>query len=378
MWISHLDIAKVPTRIALGNFDGVHQGHYRVICQILSEDRSSSRSSSVSWHWQSSKASHYLSALLDCRPTDDLEDVWTAIANAEQFVSCIAISERSSNSSSVTTPLNPVPYPTVVTFHPHPQEFFTGQSRPLLTPLAEKLAYLKLIGVRQLVLLPFNEALAQLTPQAFVESVLLEQLQPEIICVGQDFRFGQHRSGTITDLQAIASQHHIPVHTAPLLLCEGERISSSAIRQALQCGDLDKANQLLGRPYTLIGKVVKGQQLGRTLGFPTANLALPVEKFLPKLGVYAVEVYASDWCNTDPVRWGVMNLGLRPTVNGMSLVPEVHLLDWAGDLYGQTLAVGLRAFLRPEQKFASLDELKQQIQLDCEIARSLGGSHWIK
>jgi riboflavin kinase/FMN adenylyltransferase len=366
VWISHLDIAKIPTRIALGNFDGIHQGHHRVIRQIFTEDDLLKHSSDSAWNARS-LAPHYLSALLECLPTTDLKDVGTAIASADQFSPPFQPGER----SPVCSELDCTAYPTVVTFYPHPQEFFTGQSRPLLTPFNEKLAYLKLIGVKQLVLLPFNQALAQLTAQAFVEAVLIEQLQPQIICVGQDFRFGQNRSGTIADLRAIAAQHHIPVHTAPLLLCEGERISSSAIRLSLQCGNLDKANQLLGRPYALIGKVIKGQQLGRTLGFPTANLALPAEKFLPKLGVYAVEVYASAWQRTEPVCWGVMNLGLRPTVNGIDLATEVHLLDWDGDLYGQTLAVGLKAFLRPEQKFASLNQLKQQIQIDCEMARSV-------
>lgn len=258
---------------------------------------------------------------------------------------------------------------TVVTFHPHPQEFFTGQRRALLTPIAEKACYLTELGVQQLVLLPFNQELARLTPEEFVEEILVQRLQAQQISVGQDFCFGQGRSGTTAELQVLASRHGIPVQIAPLHTCQGERISSSAIRHALTEGNLERANQLLGRPYSLMGKVIHGQQLGRTIGFPTANLQLPPEKFLPRQGVYSVWVYRVSAGTTQPLP-GVMNLGNRPTVDGSTLSAEVHLLDWTDDLYGETLIVNLEGFLRPEQKFASLDELQAQIHADCEIARS--------
>jgi riboflavin kinase/FMN adenylyltransferase len=258
---------------------------------------------------------------------------------------------------------------TVVTFHPHPQEFFAKQRRALLTPIAEKAHYLSELGLQQLVLLPFNQELANLSPQAFVEEILVQRLQAQQISVGQDFCFGRQRSGTTVDLQAIAAQYGIPVQVAPLHICHGERISSSAIRHALCEGNLERANQLLGRPYSLLGKVIQGQQLGRTIGFPTANLQLPPEKFLPCHGVYSVWVYCLSSGTQKPLP-GVMNLGNRPTVDGTKLSVEVHLLDWAGDLYGESLMVNLEGFLRPEQKFASLDELKVQIQADCDVARS--------
>lgn len=260
---------------------------------------------------------------------------------------------------------------TVVSFHPHPQEFFTGEQRSLLTPLDEKADYLESIGVEQFVLLNFTQALAALTPEAFVEQVLLDQLQTRWISVGQNFRFGRRRLGTTADLRAIAAQHHVHVHIADLQLCGGERISSSAIREALQQGDLEKANRLLGRPYQINGLVIQGQQLGRKLGFPTANLDVPPNKFLPRYGVYFVQVQC---CGSENrlTRWpGVMNLGKRPTVDGLQQTVEVHVLDWSGDLYGQSLTVHLEKFLRSEQKFDSLDALKAQIQADCETARSL-------
>ncbi len=286
-------------------------------------------------------------------------------------------------------------YSTVVTFDPHPQEFFTGQPKKLLTPLGEKVELLAAMGVEQLVMLPFDRELAALTASEFVEEILVRQLKASRISVGVDFRFGRGRAGTAADLQSIASGYGIDVALVPLHNCgEGDRISSSAIREGLASGDLTRANQLLGRPYSLVGTVVGGQRLGRTIGFPTANIELPPEKFLPRFGVYAVRVLvkqgwekmkeeSSSYQRENPKSLipgipsnlsfvnGVMNVGCRPTVDGLQPTVEVHLLDWSGDLYGQTLSASLVEFLRPEQKFASLDALKTQIQADCDIARSL-------
>ena len=132
-----------------------------------------------------------------------------------------------------------------------------------------------------------------------------------------------------------------------------------------------RSNELLGRPYSLIGRVIPGQKLGSTLGFPTANLELPPEKFLPRFGVYAVEVFLSKLTDSSTPLLGVTNIGCRPTVEGQAPTVEVHLFDWSGDLYGQTLTVQLKDFLRPEQKFASLEELKAQIKQDCAVAKKL-------
>jgi riboflavin kinase / FMN adenylyltransferase len=257
---------------------------------------------------------------------------------------------------------------TVVTFSPHPKEFFTGEPRSLLTPQEEKVLHLEAIGVQQLVLLPFNRELANLTPQQFVEEILVKQLQARQVSVGADFCFGCKRAGTAETLKSIAATFGIGVTIVPLLLFQGKRISSSAIREALLSGDLQTANRMLGRSYRLVGQVVKGQQIGRTIGFPTANLQLLGDKLVPRQGVYGVRVSG---IGSDSLVLGVMNIGNRPTVNGMSQTIEVHLLDWSGDLYGKTLIVELEEFIRPEQKFASLEELKAQIQKDCEVARCL-------
>jgi riboflavin kinase/FMN adenylyltransferase len=307
VWIiSSTNELLVPTAIALGNFDGVHLGHQQVLKKIIDHQANSG----------------------DQRP-----------------------------------------YPTVVSFNPHPRQFFTGQHQPLLTPLEEKVAQLESLGIAQLVLLPFSQALANLVPQEFVETILFKQLQAQKISVGADFRFGYQRQGTAQDLTAIAAQFGIEVFTTSLQQDANQRISSSLIRSALAAGDMEQANRMLGRPYGLVGKVIYGQQLGRTLGFPTANLALPEEKLLPRFGVYCVRVHCPS-LSPHPLG-GVMNLGDRPTVDGQKVTAEIHLFNFSDNLYDQSLRVELLQFLRPEQKFSGLDSLKAQIAQDCQQAQAM-------
>ncbi|MEG3938330.1 bifunctional riboflavin kinase/FAD synthetase [Microcoleus sp. S36b_A3] len=391
--------ALTPTAVALGNFDGLHLGHRQVVQPILNRSPKSN-SATVSVSAQSSRSNPGQDANLESKPPASWDNDSAAPPDTADsglnFNGSIALGQAVGNSfcgidSNGVDRL----YSTVVTFDPHPQEFFTGKPRKLLTPLAQKVELLAAMGVEQLVLLPFDRELAALTADEFVEKILVRQLQASRISVGVDFRFGRGRAGTAVDLQSIASGYGIDVALVPLHNCgEGDRISSSAIREGLASGDLRKANQLLGRPYTLVGTVVGGQRLGRTIGFPTANIELPPEKFLPRFGVYAVRVSvkhgwekmneeSSSYQQENPKSLipgtasnlsfvnGVMNVGCRPTVDGLQPTVEVHLLDWSGDLYGQTLSASLVEFLRPEQKFASLESLKTQIQADCDIARSL-------
>ena len=362
MWItSSLATALTPTAVALGNFDGLHQGHRQVIEPILN------------LKGRSKLLSVCPSELT--RTTEVDEDTKLKLWHQDSKLSSWHFeNELGKNDDYLRQKI----YSTVVTFNPHPQEFFSGKPKKLLAPLEEKLAIFKHIGVEQVVLLPFDRSLADLTPNKFVEEILVKGLQVHQISVGCDFCFGRKRAGKAKDLQAIAGYYDIDVTTVPLYHSEnGERISSSIIRQALEKGDLDKSNRLLGRPYSLIGEVVHGQQLGRTLGFPTANLQLAAQKFLPRFGVYAVEVYLSrqkqpqEILHAESPYLGVMNVGCRPTLNSLDPTVEVHLLDMSQDLYGQTLTVNLIEFLRPEQKFASLDLLKAQIYEDCRIARSI-------
>ena len=228
--------------------------------------------------------------------------------------------------------------------------------------------------VDQLLLLPFNRELAALTPEEFFRDILVQGLHAQHISAGFNFHFGRDRSGSPQDLVALGKIYDIPVKivTAQNLeswggAVEDARISSSRIKMALEDGNIHLANQLLGRSYTLQGQVIQGQQLGRTIGFPTANIDLSPAKFLPRLGVYRVQVQREG----DSRRWsGVMNIGYRPTVDGKELRVEVHLFDWSGDLYGQTVTVFFADFLRPEQKFKSLEDLQAQIRRDCDMARA--------
>ena len=354
VWItSSLPTAHTPTDIALGNFDGVHLGHQTVICPILPTSPNDTQIS----------AAKHLTTPPELPTLRGYSDRCPLLLENCDFQSATPPAERPSGA--------PSPIPTVVTFYPHPQEFFSNQSRPWLTPLEEKAAFMKQLGVRQLVLLPFNSELANLSPRAFVEDVLLDRLQAQHISVGADFRFGHKRAGEVTLLKKLATQQGIRVTVVELAQKEGDRISSSRIRQALCTGDVNQVQQLMGRPYRLVGRVIKGQQLGRQLGFPTANLQVPPEKFLPRTGVYSVLVFGVPGHPIDEGLPGVMNLGVRPTVDGQNSSIEVHLLNWQGNLYDQTLTVALKGFLRPEQRFNSLDHLKAQIQADCQAALAI-------
>ncbi len=353
MWItSSLTTAITPTAIALGNFDGVHLGHQAVIQQISSHALGLDHTDSLA---QGSPPA--LTALPKPPPLRGLSHR-TGQAPGHLPIPEVAQRERG---------LRTTPTPTVMTFFPHPQEFFSGKSRPALTPITEKAAMISQLGVGQLVLLPFTQALANLTPQEFVEDLLIKQLKVQHISVGKDFCFGKKRQGTVDDLQTLTQPYGVTVHITPHTCLGGERISSSRIRAALSQADLATAEALLGRSYSLSGRVVKGQQLGRTLGFPTANLAIPEDKFLPPHGVYSVWVEGASGVAGQRLP-GVMNLGIRPTVQGLSLTVEVHLLHWSGDLYGKSLQVFLNQHLRPEQRFPSLDALKAQIEQDCQTA----------
>jgi FAD synthase len=401
VWVtSSCTAALTPTAVALGNFDGLHLGHRQVVQPILNRSPglnsgaiSASGSKKRSLVGDGDNLVREQDAAWDNHPA---EPPAIALLN-HNFDGYTGIRAEGKNLSGYDSGGVERLYGTVVTFDPHPQEFFTGQPKKLLTPGSEKVELLEAMGVEQLVLLPFDRELADLTASEFVEQILVRQLQASRISVGMDFRFGRGRAGTALDLQSIASSYGIDVTLIGLHTCgEGERISSSVIRESLASGDLKRANLLLGRPYSLVGTVVGGQRLGRTIGFPTANIELPPEKFLPRFGVYAVQVLVSRLSKSEAGKikdqsssyeWespkslisgvgsdlsilnGVMNVGCRPTVDGQQPTIEIHLLDWSGDLYGQTLSASLVEFLRPEQKFADLEALKTQIQADCDVAR---------
>ena len=262
--------------------------------------------------------------------------------------------------------------PTVVSFWPHPREVLHGEPRLRLDLPEEKLELLEPLGIQQLVLVPFNRQLAQLSAADFVEQVLLGCLQARQIAVGANFRFGRGREGDTNTLRDLAEAAGVQVSVLPILEDAGGRMSSSRIREALSKGDLQTASKLLGRPYRFRGTVVRGRGLGRDLGWPTANLQVDGRKFLPGLGVYA----ARAWIQRDgegresEALPAVMNLGPQPTVdpNSPSAV-EVHLLDRQIELVGQELVVEPVERLRGQQRFSGLDELSAQIGQDAETAR---------
>jgi riboflavin kinase/FMN adenylyltransferase len=256
----------------------------------------------------------------------------------------------------------------MVTFEPMPREFLSPDNPPVrLTSLRERWRILGRMQLDGLCVLRFGAVLRSLSADQFA-SLLAERLQPAVVVVGHDFRFGRDGQGTAEKLSAAGQRLGFVVDIAEPVTLQGERVSSSAIREALAAADLQHAARLLGRPYTMIGRVVRGDQLGRKLGFPTANVRFPHRR-LPVAGIFAVRVRLRG--AADVPLAGVASIGTRPTVGGTEPLLEVHVFDFAGDLYGREISVECVQFLRPEVKFGSLDAMATQIQQDAAQAREL-------
>jgi riboflavin kinase/FMN adenylyltransferase len=255
----------------------------------------------------------------------------------------------------------------VVSFEPLPREFFAhGRAVPRLSSRREKIEQFHDAGIDRALLLRFNAALAAMSAQDFVEQVLVRRLNAREVWVGEGFRFGHARSGDVELLQRLGREHGFVAHALEPVVIEGERISSSAIREALAGGSFDLAARWLGRPFTIGGHVVRGQQLGRKLGYPTANLCLG-SRTSPVDGIFAVRVHGIG----EKVRPGVASLGVRPTVNGREPLLEAHLFDFDGDLYGRRIQVEFVEKLRDEEKFSDLDAMVKQIDRDAAQAREI-------
>jgi riboflavin kinase / FMN adenylyltransferase len=282
----------------------------------------------------------------------------------------------------------------LITFEPHPQDYFSkDKSRPRLTRLREKYRIVQQLGIDYFVCLPFNARLAQLSATDFIETILVNKLNIKCIVIGDDFRFGKDRKGDYF-LLAEAGKHYgfsvIPSHT---IEHEAKRISSQRVREALSLGQLDTVAQLLARPYSMVGKVVRGDQRGRAIGFPTANIHLAGNS-APLSGVFAVRVKMNRRVNelvggmrsvaemevkkgdigvikqneSTPL-FGVANLGTRPTVDGTRFMLEVHLFDYAKEFYGQYIEVEFLKKIRDEKRFDNIEALKAQIALDVNEAK---------
>jgi riboflavin kinase/FMN adenylyltransferase len=259
---------------------------------------------------------------------------------------------------------------TVVTFEPTPREFFEGDAAPArLMRLREKVEALPLYGVDRIVVLGFDRRMQGMGAVEFVDRLLIRGLGARHVVIGHDFHFARRREGTIETLRTAGAGHGFDVDEVGRFLVDGERVSSSLVREALGRGDLERARMLLGRPYRMAGRVRRGQQLGRKLGFPTANLALH-RKVVPLWGVFAVRVSGGGGLVDHPA---VVSLGTRPTINGTEPLLEVHVFDFDGDLYGLYLDVDFVQRLRDERRFESLDALVEQMHLDAARARAVLG-----
>lgn len=258
--------------------------------------------------------------------------------------------------------------PTVVTFEPHPREFFAPESAPArLSTLREKLELIADEGVGLACVCHFNTRFAALSAEEFIERILVNSLQVKHLIIGDDFRFGADRRGNFSMLCAAGERYGFQVEAMNSVMIGGERASSSAVREALAAGEMERAARLLGHPYSIDGRVVHGDKRGRQLGFATANIRIKHDK-PPLLGVFAVEVYGLK--DGDGPHKGVANLGVRPSANQVARpLLEVHLFDFSGDIYGTHLNVRFLHKLRNEVRFPDFEALKAQITLDAKTAK---------
>ncbi|PNH92503.1 bifunctional riboflavin kinase/FAD synthetase [Vibrio diazotrophicus] len=253
----------------------------------------------------------------------------------------------------------------VMTFEPQPMELFLKDKAPArLTRLRDKFVQLSKLDIDRLLCVNFNHHFASLDADSFIRDLLVKRLGVKFLVVGDDFCFGRRRKGNFAMLKEAGQKYGFEVVSTESFCLEELRVSSTAIRESLAENDLTGTSEMLGRNYSISGRVSHGRKLGRTIGFPTANI--PLKRCVsPVSGVYVVEAYG---LGEQPIG-GVANIGQRPTVNGVRQQLEVHLFDFQGNLYGKQLEVALLHKLRDEKKFESFDALKQQIELDAEAAR---------
>ncbi len=256
----------------------------------------------------------------------------------------------------------------VLTMRPHPREFFSPSHAPnLLTSDAKKLALLEEAGMDAVFFLPFNAETARMTPEEFVQQILVERCGIEHIVIGHDFRFGHQAKGDYHFLMHAAAEYGFEVTEAPPVLIDGERVSSTLIRERILQGDLEKAAELLGRRYTLQGEVVTGRSIGQTIGYPTANIQ-PYHSAVPAQGVYAAEAHLNS-----RTHMAAVNIGVAPTIRHEEPAIEAFILDFDRNIQGYEIEIVFHHRLRPERKFPSRDALVQQIGRDVEAIRAYFG-----
>ena len=256
---------------------------------------------------------------------------------------------------------------TVLTFFPHPRMVLQGKSDlKLLNTINEKIELLEKIGIDNLIIHPFDEKFAELNAEAFVSTILVDHLRVQKIIIGYDHRFGKNRTANIDDLISFGAQYGFEVEQISAQEIDEISISSTKIRTALEKGDIQLANEYLGYSYFLSGTVVKGKQLGRTIGFPTANISLEEDyKLVPQNGVYVVQAEIDS-----KTIYGMMNIGFNPTVQGKQKTIEVHLFDFDTDIYNRKIQVGILQRIRSEKKFESIELLTKQLDEDRSFSRN--------
>jgi riboflavin kinase/FMN adenylyltransferase len=256
---------------------------------------------------------------------------------------------------------------TVLTFFPHPRMVLQGKSDlKLLNTINEKIELLEKIGIDNLIIHPFDEKFAELNAEAFVSTILVDHLRVQKIIIGYDHRFGKNRTANIDDLISFGAQYGFEVEQISAQEIDEISISSTKIRTALEEGDIQLANEYLGYSYFLSGTVVKGKQLGRTIGFPTANISLEEDyKLVPQNGVYVVQAEID--CKTI---YGMMNIGFNPTVQGKQKTIEVHFFDFEADIYNRKIQVAILQRIRSEKKFESIELLTKQLDEDRSFSRN--------
>ena len=288
-----------PSAVTIGNFDGIHLGHQKVLQQL------------------------------------------TTIADKNAL------------------------YSAVIIFEPQPIEYFAPDNAPKrLSRFREKIAYLKLHKIDYLLCLKFDQSFSELSAEEFVQDLLVNRLNTQHLIIGDDFRFGKNRSGDFKSLKGYGTQYSFKVDNTETLLFDGIRVSSTRIRECIQNDDFTLAAALLGRPYSLLGKVSHGQKLGHQLGFPTINIKMGCKTLIVK-GIFAVTIKDLD----NRVLQGVASLGTRPTVNGVDSILEVYILDFNRDVYGYSVKIDFLHKIRDEKKFNSLEELTVNMKQDIVLAK---------
>ncbi|HEY0678878.1 MAG TPA: bifunctional riboflavin kinase/FAD synthetase [Chitinophagaceae bacterium] len=261
----------------------------------------------------------------------------------------------------------------IITFHPHPRKVVGNDNRPiqLINTLDEKIGLLAAEGVDHLVIVPFTKEFSNQSADQYIHDFLIGKFHPHTVIIGYDHRFGHDRKGDYRLLEDYASRHEFNLKEIPEHVINSLTVSSTRIREAVRSGNIQAARELLGYDFFFEGEVIQGNKLGRTLGYPTANLKVnEAEKLVPGDGIYAVEAIV-DPISGSPRLKGMMSIGLRPTIGDGKRMIEVNLFNFDREIYGQNMRVYVKAFMRPEAKFNGLEELKEQLHKDKAAALQL-------